>query len=44
MNTYELFLNYALIPTMSDEESETIPSTKKQLVLAALLRDQLLEL
>ena len=44
MNTYELFLNYALIPTMSDEESETIPSTKKQLVLAALLKDQLLEL
>ena len=44
MNTYELFLNYALIPTMSDEESETIPSTKKQLVLANLLKDQLLEL
>ena len=44
MNTYELFLNYVLIPTMSDEESETIPSTKKQLVLANLLKDQLLEL
>ena len=29
---------------MSDEESETIPSTKKQLVLANLLKDQLLEL
>ena len=44
MNTYELFLNYTLIPTMSDDESETIPSTKKQLVLANLLKDQLLEL
>ncbi len=44
MNTYELFLNYATIPTMSDEESETIPSTKKQLVLAELLKDQLLAL
>ncbi len=44
MNTYELFLNYATIPTMSDEESETIPSTEKQLVLAELLKDQLLAL
>ena len=44
MNTYEIFLKYALIPTMSDDESETIPSTKKQLVLAELLKDQLLEL
>ncbi len=44
MNTYELFLNYATIPTMSDEESETIPSTRKQLVLAELLKDQLLAL
>ena len=44
MNTYKLFLDYARIPTMSDEESETIPSTKKQLVLASLLKDQLLAL
>ena len=29
---------------MSDEESETIPSTKKQLVLARLLKDELLAL
>ena len=41
MNTYKLFLDYARIPTMSDEESETIPSTKKQLVLASLLKEQL---
>lgn len=41
MNTYEIFLNYARIPTMSDEESETIPSTKKQLVLANLLKEEL---
>ncbi len=44
MNTYELFLNYALIPTMSDEESETTPSTAKQLVLAEELKKELLEL
>ena len=44
MDTYEIFLNYARIPTMSDEESETIPSTKKQLVLARLLKDELLAL
>ena len=44
MDTYKIFLDYVRIPTMSDEESESIPSTKKQLVLAKLLKDQLLEL
>ena len=44
MDTYKIFLDYVRIPTMSDEESESIPSTKKQLVLANLLKDQLLEL
>ena len=44
MDTYKIFLDYVRIPTMSDEESESIPSTKKQLVLANLLKDQLTEL
>ncbi len=44
MKAYEKFLEYAVIPTMSDEESESIPSTKKQLVLANRLKDELIEL
>ena len=44
MKAYERFLKYAVIPTMSDEESESCPSTKKQLVLAELLKKELLEL
>ena len=35
------FLRYVAIPTMSDEASETCPSTKKQLVLADLLLEEL---
>lgn len=41
MYAYERFLRYAVIPTMSDEKSESIPSTEKQLVLAGLLCDEL---
>lgn len=41
MYTYERFLKYVAIPTMSDEESETVPSTKGQLVLANLLSEEL---
>ena len=41
MYTYERFLKYVAIPTMSDEESETVPSTKGQLVLAKLLSEEL---
>ena len=44
MKAYERFLNYAVIPTMSNEESSTCPSTKKQLKLAELLKNELLEL
>lgn len=44
MKAYERFLKYAVIPTMSDEESETCPSTKKQLKLGALLCEELKEL
>ena len=44
MKAYERFLKYAVMPTMSDEESEACPSTKKQLRLAALLKEELLGL
>ncbi len=46
MNTYERFLNYVAIPTMSDmnADEDTVPSTKKQLVLAEYLRRELTEL
>lgn len=38
------FIRYALIPTASDPDSSASPSTAKQLRLAELLRDELLEL
>ncbi len=41
MKTYERFLKYVSYPTMSDGASETVPSTEKQLRLAAALRDEL---
>ena len=44
MKAYERFLKYAVIPTMSDEESSSCPSTKKQLKLAELLCEELKEL
>ena len=44
MKAYERFLKYASFPTMSDDESETAPSTAKQLVLAEELKKELLEL
>ncbi len=44
MKAYERFLKYAVIPTMSDEDSETCPSTKKQLKLAEILAKELKEL
>lgn len=40
MNIKERFLEYVMIPTMSDENSETCPSTEKQLVLLELLKKQ----
>src|SRR6478752_3439254 len=40
----ERFLRYVRIDTQSDEESETYPSTEKQLVLLRLLRDELEEI
>ena len=44
MRAYERFLNYAKYPTMSDEASESCPSTNKQLILANALKDELLAL
>ena len=44
MKAYERFLKYAAYPTMSDERSESCPSTKKQLKLAKVLCDELLAL
>ena len=37
MNATERFLKYVSFPTMSDEASETVPSTKKQLELSKYL-------
>jgi tripeptide aminopeptidase len=39
----ERFLRYVRIDTQSDEDSDTYPSTEKQLVLLRLLRDELEE-
>jgi 3-dehydroquinate synthase len=35
------FLTYVAYPTMSDETSETVPSTEKQLVFSRYLADEL---
>ena len=44
MNTTERFLKYVSFPTMSDEGSETVPSSKKQLALSEYIRDELIAL
>ena len=44
MNITERFLKYVSFPTMSDEDSESVPSSKKQLALAEYLKDELLSL
>lgn len=44
MKAYERFLKYASYPTMSDESSDTCPSTAKQLVLARALANELISL
>ena len=41
MDTYNRFLKYVSFPTMSDEESESVPSTKKQLKLGEYLVGEL---
>ncbi len=40
MNIKERFLEYVMLPTMSDESSESCPSTAKQMKLLELLRAQ----
>ena len=44
MTVAERFLKYVSYPTMSDDTSSTTPSTKKQLKLASLLKDELTSL
>ncbi len=44
MRAYERFITYAEYPTMSDATKDCCPSTKGQLVLANLLKDELIEL
>lgn len=44
MNTTERFLKYVSFPTMSDESSSTVPSTKKQLALSEYIKDELISL
>ena len=43
MNIVERFLNYTKFDTQSSEESETVPSTSKQLLFADYLRQQLID-
>ena len=44
MKITDRFLKYVSYPTMSDETSETVPSTKKQLVLSKAIADELIAL
>ena len=41
MKITDRFLKYVSYPTMSDENSQTVPSTKKQLVLSRAIADEL---
>ncbi len=41
MNIQERFLKYVSFPTMSDESSDTVPSSEKQLALSKYLADEL---
>ena len=41
MNATERFLKYVSFPTMSDESSETVPSSAKQLVFSRYLKEEL---
>lgn len=44
MKLEERFLKYVSYPTMSDERSETVPSSAKQLLLSRAIADELREL
>lgn len=39
MNITERFLNYVKFDTQAAEDSQTVPSTSKQLIFAEYLRD-----
>ena len=41
MNLTERFINYTKFDTQSSEESQTVPSTSKQLVFAQYLKEEL---
>ena len=41
MNIEQRFLKYVSFPTMSDESSETVPSSEKQLALSRYIADEL---
>ena len=44
MNTTERFLKYVSFPTMSDESSQTVPSSNKQVALSEYIKDELIAL
>ena len=44
MKIAERFLKYVAFPTMSDETSDTVPSSKKQLELSKYLKNELISL
>ena len=44
MKATDRFLKYVSYPTMSDETSETVPSTEKQLVLSRAIAEELIAL
>ena len=44
MKPYERFLKYVAFPTMSDESSETVPSTEKQVVLSLAIAAELMSM
>ena len=44
MKPYERFLKYVAFPTMSDEKSETVPSTEKQVVLSLAIAAELMSM
>ena len=44
MKITERFLKYVSFPTMSDEASETVPSTEKQLALSNYIKEELINL
>ena len=39
MNIQERFINYTKFDTQSSEESESVPSTSKQLIFAKYLKE-----